>query len=406
MIKSAQQIDGIINDQEYTQKKVFQNGDFELNWRIDNEIITFAMKAKTNGWISIGIDPEFKMLNADIYIGWVNKDSSTVLYDCFCSVEMGPHPPDTEQGGSNDILTFAGKENGNFTVIEFSRKLDTQDIKDKVIPKTGKVKVMVAYGATDEFSPHHIFRTTDDIEMQSTKTSFIEINVQQAKELIDKANNLQILDASPNWNQGHIPGSINIESNVLQQNLEKLDTKKAILVYSHEDISSVNAANILSSNGFKTVFRLFGNFKAWVDAGYPIEKSAEKIIIRFKINSLTYFVGSVSKTMDSPPIVKDGRTLLPIRYLAEAIGAVVYWDSKTQRITITLNQITIILTIGQSVAIINGQSIKIDPDNPQVKPIVVPPGRTLLPLRFVAERLNCVVSWNQTKQEITITYPK
>jgi hypothetical protein len=304
-VKAIQMIDGIINDQEYPQNKVFQNGDFELNWRIDGEIITFAMKAKTNGWVSIGIDPEFKMKNADIYIGWVTKEGVTELFDAFCSVPMGPHPPDTEQGGNNDILLFAGKEEGNYTTLEFNRKLDTQDLKDKVIPKTGKLKIMVAYGATDEFSPHHIFRTTDEIDLEPV-----------------------------------------------------------------------------------------------------IEKPTEKIILRFKINSLTYWLGTISKNMDSPPIVKEGRTLLPIRYLAEAIGATVTWDAKTQQITLQLKQTFIVLTLGQNIAIINGVPTKIDPDNLNVKPIVVPPGRTLLPLRFVAERLNCLVAWNPENQEITITYPK
>jgi len=404
--KANVSIDGNIADGEYAQNKVFQDGDYILYWKIDGEMISIAMKAKTIGWVSVGIDPESKMKNADIYIGWVTNAGITELFDTFCSVEMGPHPPDVDQEGTNDIMSFAGKDDGTYTTIEFTRKLDTQDLKDKVIPKLGKLNIMVAYGATDEFKPRHIFRTTNTIDIDPVKEKFIEINAMQAKELIDKSKNLQVLDVSPYWRMGHIPGAINIESNDLLANLDKLDRKKATLVYCHGDAPAIFGANLLIANGFKPVFRLLGNYKAWVDAGYPVEKSLEKIVIRFKIGSLVYSVGPASKTMDSAPLVLDGRTLIPIRYLAEAIGATITWDAKTQKVTIQLGATKIELTIGKNTAEINGISAKIDPDNPKVKPIVIPPGRTMLPLRFVAEQLNCTVAWNPENREITITYPK
>jgi len=402
---SNQSIDGVITNQEYSSKKTFQDGSYELMWRINNEVITFAMKAKTIGWVSIGIDPEVKMKNADIYLGWVTKEGNTELFDTFCTVEVGPHPPDTDQGGKDDIIAFAGKEDGNYTTIEFSRKLNTGDEKDKIIPISGKLTITVAYGAVDEFKPRHIFRTTDTITMDLVKEKFIEINAKQAKEMIDKAVNLQILDVSPNWKQGHIPGAINIETNDLMQNLNKLDIKKATLVYCHGDAPSIFAATLLVENGFKPVFRLLGNYKAWVDEGYPIEKYNEKLIIRFKVGSKTYLVGTTTKEMDSPPVIIDGRTLIPIRYLAEAIGAKTEWEAKTRKITLRFNQTIIELVIDQNMASINGKMQQIDPSNPKVKPIIIL-GRTMLPLRFVAEQLNCLIEWNPSNQEIVITYPK
>ena len=404
-IKANLVIDGIITPNEYQQKKVFQNGDFELSWRIDGEIVSFAMKAKTIGWVSLGIDPEVKMKNSDIYLGWVAKDGSVALFDTYCTVEVGPHPPDTDQGGTNDILAFNGKEEGSFTTIEFSRKLDTNDLTDKIVPKTGKLTVMVAYGAVDEFKPRHIFRATDMIDMEVIKENYIEITALQAKELIDKANNIQVLDVSPYWKEGHLPGAINIESNDILQNLDKLDRKKATIVYCHGDAPAIFAANLLVNNGFKPVFRLLGNYKAWVDAGYPIEKYTEKIIIRFKVGSKTYLIGTATKEMDSPPVIMDGRTLIPIRYLAEAIGAKTEWEAKSRKITIRLNQTIIELVIDQNMAVINGKIQQIDPSNPKVKPIIIL-GRTMLPLRFVAEQLNCLIEWKPSNQEIVITYPK
>jgi len=54
------------------------------------------------------------------------------------------------------------------------------------------------------------------------------------------------------------------------------------------------------------------------------------------------------------------------------------------------------------VATLNGQAVNIDSD-PKVVPIIMS-GRTLLPLRFVAEALALDIQWNATTQAITITY--
>jgi hypothetical protein len=67
---------------------------------------------------------------------------------------------------------------------------------------------------------------------------------------------------------------------------------------------------------------------------------------------------------------------------------------------------TIEMWIGQNTAKVNGVLVAINPTNTQVMPIVVPPGRTMLPLRFIAENLKCQVDWDATQQMVTVTYPK
>lgn len=110
--------------------------------------------------------------------------------------------------------------------------------------------------------------------------------------------------------------------------------------------------------------------------------------------------------MDTAPVIKDGRTLLPIKYVAEQVGATVGWDSGTRRASISTAADVIWMWIGRNTAQVNGVNVPIDPANSLVKPITVPPGRTLLPLRFVAEKLNCKLDWNPITKEIKLTYPK
>jgi PKD repeat protein len=132
----------------------------------------------------------------------------------------------------------------------------------------------------------------------------------------------------------------------------------------------------------------------------------DKIIIKLYIGQKTYTVNDIKKEMDTEPIIFQGRTLLPIRYVAEALGATVGWVQAEQKATIVLKETNIELWIGKNSAKVNGEYKLIDASNPEVKPIVVPPGRTMLPIRFVAETLGCQVDWNQVTKEVKITYPK
>ena len=108
--------------------------------------------------------------------------------------------------------------------------------------------------------------------------------------------------------------------------------------------------------------------------------------------------------MDAAPVIDEGRTLLPVSDVATALGASVDWNAAGQEATVSLNGKTLELWIGQGTAMVNGVSTPIDPDNPDVTPILAPPGRAMLPLRFISENLGCQVDWNPSLQEVTLTY--
>jgi titin len=137
-----------------------------------------------------------------------------------------------------------------------------------------------------------------------------------------------------------------------------------------------------------------------------------RTVLRFYIDSTEYYVQGPSdtssrlQTMDTAPIISESRTLLPIRYVSEPLGAVVNWDGALDQVTVHLGNRTIVLWINNGTARVNGVETAIDPANPAVTPIIVPPGRTMLSLRFIAENLGCEVSWNPATREVTVIYPK
>ena len=130
--------------------------------------------------------------------------------------------------------------------------------------------------------------------------------------------------------------------------------------------------------------------------------SSSKSIIQLRIGSKTMLVDGKPASLDAAPIILNSRTLLPIRAVVEATGGTITWNASTQKATIVRKGTTVELWISKNVAKVNGKSVTID-SNAKVVPIIRA-GRTLLPLRFVAETLAMDIQWNATTQAITITY--
>lgn len=125
--------------------------------------------------------------------------------------------------------------------------------------------------------------------------------------------------------------------------------------------------------------------------------------IKLYLGNSAYLVNGESKMMDASPLLMNNRILLPVRYVAEPLGAEPVWDPVDQKVTITLGSTVLELWVGKNIARVNGVEKMIDPNNPDVKPIIVPPGRTMLPLRFLGESLGCEVFWSQELSEAKLT---
>ncbi|MCX6087183.1 MAG: stalk domain-containing protein [Caldiserica bacterium] len=133
------------------------------------------------------------------------------------------------------------------------------------------------------------------------------------------------------------------------------------------------------------------------------EREIAQTVIILQIGKSNFTVNGVSNTLDSPPVVKNSRTLLPIRAIIESLGGTVSWDATERKVTVSLGSTSIELWIGKSAAEVNGVDTAIDSTNSKVVPEIVN-SRTMLPLRFVTENLGCDVQWDGTTKTITITH--
>lgn len=127
-------------------------------------------------------------------------------------------------------------------------------------------------------------RSTEKEPLEGQKTlspSYIDVSPKEAKKLIEDDPEMIIIDVSPSYDQGHLPGAVNyyVGDGSLDVAIPDLDPDAKYLVYCHSDSASIAGAQKLIDAGFKEVYRLEGNYSAWVAAGYEIQKTESGEVI-------------------------------------------------------------------------------------------------------------------------------
>ena len=120
------------------------------------------------------------------------------------------------------------------------------------------------------------------------------------------------------------------------------------------------------------------------------------LLMTLTIGSTQVRVNEQLQTIEAPPYIKNGRTMVPIRIIAEAFCCIVEFDPANRGITIKSRDKVIALQIGNGRAMVNGKEIKLDAP-PEIKN-----GRTFLPLRFIVEVFGATIDWNAKLGEIQI----
>ena len=75
---------------------------------------------------------------------------------------------------------------------------------------------------------------------------------------------------------------------------------------------------------------------------------------------ITVLVNGNVLIFDQQPIIENGRTMVPLRVIFEALGAVVKWEESTQTVTAIKDNLTITLQIGSYILVRNGERIQLD----------------------------------------------
>lgn len=113
-------------------------------------------------------------------------------------------------------------------------------------------------------------------------------------------------------------------------------------------------------------------------------------------DGITVILNGKQLEFDVEPTLINSRTMVPMRVIFEALGADVDWDGTTQTAIGVTKNTTIKITIGKDYLLKNDNIVVLD------SPAVVISGRTLVPVRAIAESLDCKVEWYAETQVVEI----
>lgn len=119
-------------------------------------------------------------------------------------------------------------------------------------------------------------------------------------------------------------------------------------------------------------------------------------------NEIKVIVNGTTLSFDQPPVISNGRTLVPMRAILEALGATVEWDANSKSVMATRGNTAALLTVGNSImryGSVGGSAIDETLDAP---PEIIN-GRTMIPARAIAEAFSCQVGWDAASRTVTIT---
>lgn len=107
--------------------------------------------------------------------------------------------------------------------------------------------------------------------------------------------------------------------------------------------------------------------------------------------------GEMVNFKDQDPIIKEDRTLVPVRGVFEALGANVDWLQEAQKVVVNTASTNVTLTLNSEVYYVNGEAKTLD------VPAMLINDRTMVPIRAISESLGCKVEWDDENREVVIT---
>jgi hypothetical protein len=129
------------------------------------------------------------------------------------------------------------------------------------------------------------------------------------------------------------------------------------------------------------------------------------LIIELWVDKPQAFIDGKPYVIDVPPMVRNGRTQVPLRFISEGLKATVSYDAKTQKIVIKLKSTTITMNIENPVVVVENIEGEIKTSQEIVLEMApyVYKGRTMVPVRFISEIFGAKVEYGSTDRSIVIS---
>ena len=273
-----------------------------------------------------------------------------------------------------------------------AKKYEVKDVKGAVKAKADEKYVGQTITVTAVSTKYNLAATTSMVVAnEASEVKYVDTKADVA---VNNTLTANIVDQDGNKVALHEEIA---EANINYVVLEKPENAKVA-------VSTLNAGNLAQKGEFKVSFTAseIGTYKIQTVVTYEQKDGVVKYysgieeitvgntgfndIVVMSINSNEIVVNANKVAIDAAPIVKNDRTFVPFRALAEAFGAEVAYDEATQAVTAELNGTTVVMTIGSATYTINGVEKTMD-----VAPFING-SRTMIPVRFAAEAFGITVT--------------
>lgn len=131
----------------------------------------------------------------------------------------------------------------------------------------------------------------------------------------------------------------------------------------------------------------------------PVMVFADDIVIGAK-SEISINVNGAKLEMDQPPIIDNGRTLVPLRAVAEALGCNVEWDNTAKTASFVQGDVTAMITVGENYILV-GDGVY-NEEFPIDTPAIIKNSRTMIPLRALSECFGFEVEWDNVTRTVDI----
>lgn len=264
-------------------------------------------------------------------------------------------------------------ENGEFTEPEV-KDLDKRiaELEEKLAENPGDQKLLwklaVAYRNVGEYDKAiAVLRELEEqLPHPTAKVAVLLAQCFRAKGDREAAlAELEKLLASP----ATVPGAVYAYRGILKEEVGKVEEAA-------EDIEEAITVEPKDEDLYRKIGELY-------------EQAGEK--------GIKVFVKGKKLTFDAAPFIENGRTMVPVRAIAEALGLEVNYKNGVVTIRNPANGKTVVLRVGRAEAEVDGKKVALD-----APARVIPPGRTVVPLRFVSESMGADVEWFGTGQVVAV----
>lgn len=284
-------------------------------------------------------------------------------------------------------------------------KINGQSVLDLIKDKNDLV--IKGDGITLEFGTE-IFQSSDIKEKLETENSRLDI---EASSLIEKEveDILQKIKSEQKF-KPVLESISQFNMSIVDKNDKKIDISKfdfpvtiaidmSKVVIDKDSFKTLTAVRLVKveSNDYKLIplggkyneFSKTFTFKTDSFSMYTIVEMPEIRKVLLRVGSKDVEVNGSNIEIDTAPMIRDGRTMVPVRFISETLGADVKWNQQTKTVTIESGEKSLSLIVDKEIPEFDAT-------------IIMENGRTFVPLRYVSETLGAYVMWNPETREIDI----